>query len=126
MTIDGKEFLKINKDYGNEIISTPQGVEIMKVEYQYYEVPNPARNNTNDPHRYNYPATIRRGYAIVKFLPFETVFETDMGMVRLYEVMFKDGVIDSEGKLIEDKAKSLASKVHKNVSGNRPQIMVVY
>jgi hypothetical protein len=126
VSVDDKEYLKTNKDYGNEIISTLDGKDIIKLEWNSFDVPNPARNNANDPARYNYPATIKNWYAVASFLDFNITFETELSQKNIFEALYKDKVVDESGKVNEENAKSLAKKIHKNVSGNRPDVLIIY
>ncbi len=121
---DDKAYLKTNKDYGNEIISTMDGKDIIKLEWFSYDAPNPARNNTADPARHNYPATIKKWYAVATFLDFNITFETELSQKKIFEALYKDKAVDENGTVNEENAESLAKKVHKNVSGNRPIVII--
>lgn len=126
VTVDGVEYLKTNKDYGNEIISNLAGKDIIKLEWNSFDVPNPARNNMNDPARMNYPATTKEWYAVATFTDHNITFETDLSQKKIFEALYKDKVVNADGTINEANAEALAKKVHKNVSGNRPNVIIVY
>jgi hypothetical protein len=121
--VNKEEWLKINNDYGNEIISTLSGEDLIKVEWVKYQAPNPARNNTNNPGRHNYSETVTRRYAEVTFLEHNIVFETKLPIRKFLEAFYKENAISKEGEVDREKSASLAEKIHQNISGNRPVII---
>ncbi|GEM_PF-5079687 len=126
ITVDGIEYLKTNKDYGNEIISNLEDKNLIKVEWHSFDVPNPAYNNMNDPKRTSYPKTTKKWYAVATFMDENITFETDLPAKRIYEALYKDGVIEEQGTVNKEKAEALAKKIHKNVSGDRQNVLIVY
>lgn len=123
--VDNVPYLKINSDYGNEIVYNLEDKELIKLEKVTYDVPNPARNNTSDPNRYSYPATVKKRYYIVTFIDSKISFETDLTQKKLLEVIYKDRIIDDKGIVMEEKAGKFAQKTHKNISGNRPGMIII-
>lgn len=123
--VDNVATLKINTDYGNEIVTTMDGKDLMKIETVTYDIPNPARNNVSDPNRYSYPATVKRSYHLVSFIDANISFETNLSEKNIFEAIMKDQVIEKDGSIHVEKAERLAKKVHKNISGTRPNVVLI-
>ena len=121
--VDNVEYMKVNKDFGNEVVSMLNDKQILKFEWHSFDAPNPAHRNTNNPGRHNYPATRKVRYAIVSFLDYPITFETDQSMRTVLRGFFIDKVVDAEGNVDVEKAKAIAKKIHKNVSGDRPNVI---
>jgi hypothetical protein len=118
--LDGKEFLKIENDFGNETVLNLKGDQLLILKSYSYSVPNPARNNTNDPGRFNYPATISQFYYVVTFTSFKLEYETELTKKQLFEIFAKYNLLKEDGSVNEENAKSIAAKISREVSGKIP------
>lgn len=124
--VDKKEYLKINDSYGKDLLTTLGGKEFASVSWESFDVPNPARNNPNNPQAHQYPATIKKWYAIVTFLDFDLTFETDISKKQLFEALYENNVVDGQGNISEESARLLAKKIASNVSSTKPAVIITH
>jgi len=121
--IDKQEYLTIDNEFGNETILTLDGAEILILKVYSFDKPNPARNNTHNPNRYKYPATVKEYYYVISFLDFELEYETDLSKKKLFLAFYKYNLLDELNRVNEDNAKRIGQKISKNISGERPIII---
>jgi hypothetical protein len=123
--VDNIPYLNWNRDYGNDLLSNLNGEDLIKLEYFSFDVPNPARANTMDPNRFNFPATIKESYYVVTFLDHDITFETGISLKMLIAALYKENIIDSSGRVNVVHAEKLAKKMHTNISGSRPNVILI-
>lgn len=124
--VDKKEYLKINDSYGKDLLTTLSGKEFASVSWESFDVPNPARNNPNNPQAHQYPATIKKWYAVVTFLDFDLAFETDITKKQLFEALYENKVVDEQGTVSEENARLLAKKIASDVSSTKPTVIITH
>ena len=122
--VDDVAYFKANNDFGNETISTLDGKIMLTLKQYSFDKPNPARNNTNDPNRFKYPATIKSYYYVVSFLDFDLEYETDLHRKKLFLAFYKYELIDKSNIVSEEKARKTAQIISKKISGDRPTIII--
>ncbi|MBX7227195.1 MAG: hypothetical protein K1X55_14260 [Chitinophagales bacterium] len=122
--VDGSEYMKMDDEFGNTIVTNVNGDELLTIKTYSFEKPNPARNNTNDPARYNYPATIKEVYYVISFLDFELEYEVDLPLKKLFLAFYKYNLLNTDNTVNQENAKDIAEKISKDVSGERPYMII--
>ena len=122
--VDEQKYMEINDEFGNSIITNKNGDELLTIKMYSFEKPNPARNNTNDPNRYNYPATVKEIYNVVSFLDFELEYEVDLPQKKIFLAFYKYNLLNEDLTVNQDNAKKIAEKISKDVSGQRPYMII--
>lgn len=121
--VDKKDFLKIDREFGNETVSSLDDEVIFTIKYYSFDKPNPARNNTNDPNRFKYPAMLKQHYSVISFLDFDLEYETDLSRKKLFKAMYKYKLMAKDGKVNEKNAKKIGQLISKEISGNIPVVI---
>lgn len=119
---DNTEFLKYDDEFGNIVISNLNGKEFLTLKKYTFEK---ARNkNPNNPQDWRYGDTETVTYHVVSFLNFNLEYETDLKLKDLYVAFLKYNLIDGSGEISEENAKKIAVRISKEISGERPMILI--
>lgn len=121
--VNKKEFLKIDREFGNETVTSLDDEVIFTIKYYSFDKPNPARNNTNDPNRFKYPAMIKQHYSVISFLDFDLKYETNLTRKKLFKAMYKYKLMTKDNKVSENNARKIGELISKEISGNIPVVI---
>jgi len=122
VTIDKKEFLKYDDEFNNIIVSTLKGKEILTL--KEYSFQKPRKKNPNNPQDWRFGDTETISYYVVTFEDFVLEFETDLKLKDFYVALFKYNLLDENENVSEENAKKIASRISKDISGERPIIII--
>ena len=102
----------------NCAIKSLTGEDVLVIQFESFEKPNPVKRNPKS--KSPYSSTVTERYSIVKFLGFELEFESEFTRKSLIKAMFNGKVINEDGTVNEENAKSLAKKFGRDISSNKP------
>lgn len=118
--VDGEYYLNLEDcDSYSCTYKSNSGIEILSVQGESFEKPNPVKRNPK--YKGPYKATVTQRYSIINFLDFDLEFETELiTRKQIVKNLYKNEVIDTEGNASEENARRFAKKFGKDISGTRP------
>ncbi len=123
--VDKVEYLKFD-DCGTFsescTIMNLEDEDVIVLQYQSFEKPNP--NPRNPKSKAPYQSMVTESYAELRFLDLEIECEVQMTKKKLIKALYKTKVFNEDGSVNNDNAKKFARKYHRNVSGNRPTVII--
>jgi len=123
--VDKKEYLKFD-DCGTFsescTIMNLEEEEVIVLQYHSFEKPNPTPRNPKS--RAPYQSMVTESYAELRFLDLELECEVQLSKKKLVKALYKSKVFNEDGSINQENAKKFARKYHRNVSGERPTVII--
>jgi len=96
--------------------------DLIVLQYHSFEKPNPIARNPKS--KAPYQSTVTESYAELRFMDFELECEVQLSKKKLVKALYKSKVINEDGSINQENAKKFARKYHRNVSGERPTVII--
>jgi hypothetical protein len=123
--VDKKEYLKFD-DCGTFsescTIMNLEEEEVIVLQYHSFEKPNPIPRNPKS--KAPYQSMVTESYAELRFLDIELECEIQLTKKKLVKALYKSKVFNEDGSINKENAKKFARKHHRNVSGERPTVII--
>lgn len=120
--VDKSEFLKYDDEFNNIALQKADGTEFAILKQYTFE--KPRKKNPNNPQDWRYGDTITVKYYVITFTDFDLEYETDLSLKKIYGAFYKYKLIDAESNISEENAKKIGSKISKEISGERPVVLL--
>jgi len=121
ISVDKKEFLKYDDEFDNISLLTLNGDEFAIIKEYSFE--KPRKKNPNNPNDWKYGDTTTVRYYLISFTNFDLEFETDLKLKKVYSAFYKYKLIEN-GNVSKQNAKRIGAKISKEISGDRPIIIL--
>jgi hypothetical protein len=101
-----------------------KGLEVFTIEKQTIEKENPNQNqyNSSDPQLKDRYKPIKVRFYVVKFKQFKLEYETSLSKLKLIKEFYTEKLINASGIVNEEKARAIARRISKPITGKRPKI----
>lgn len=123
--VDNEEYLKFD-DCGTFsescTIMNLEDEEVIILQYHSFEKPNPVPRNPKS--KAPYQSMVTETYAELRFLDFELECEVQLSKKKLIKALYKSEVFNEDGSVNKENAQKFARKNHRNVSGERPTVII--
>ncbi|MBV7269197.1 hypothetical protein [Winogradskyella luteola] len=96
--------------------------DLIVLQYHSFEKPNPIPRNPKS--KTPYQSTITESYTELRFMDFELECEVQLSKKKLVKALYKSKVLNEDGTVNKEKAQKFARKYHRNVSGERPGVII--
>ena len=124
-TIDGLEYANMAECNSQTCtIKSMSGENILVMYWESFEKPNPVKRNPKSKSPYH--ETVTERYSIIKFFGMDIEFESKLlSRKQILKALYKDNVIDNDGKLSVTQAKVFTKKHSRDISSKRPIVIIV-
>ncbi|WP_299332679.1 hypothetical protein [uncultured Psychroserpens sp.] len=96
--------------------------DVIILQYHSFEKPNPVARNPKS--KAPYQSMVTESYAELRFLDIELECEVQLTKKKLIKALYKSKVFNKDGTVNKENAEKFARKYHRNVSGNRPTLII--
>ena len=123
--VDKVEYLKFDDCGAFSVSCTIMNLEeddVIILQYQSFDKPNPSPRNPKS--KAPYQSMVKESYAELRFLDLELECEVQLSKKKLIKALYKSKVFNKDGSVNKESAEKFARKYHRNVSGNRPTVII--
>ena len=124
-TVNDVEYADMNECNGQTCtVMSLTGENILVMYWESFEKPNPVKRNPKSKSPYH--ETVTERYSIIKFFDSDIEFESKLiSKKQILKALYKDNVIDVDGNLSMSNVKVFTKKHARDISSNRPTVIIV-
>ena len=124
-TVNDVEYADMNECNGQTCtVMSLTGENILVMYWESFEKPNPIKRNPKSKSPYH--ETVTERYSIIKFFGSDIEFESKLlSKKQIVKALYKDNIIDAGGSLSMSNVKIFTKKHARDISSNRPTVIIV-